>query len=79
MYVIIKSRALESVLRSLGPKLKTEAPASNLVALHKSPRPRKIYTFLLPIRLSYAYLHSKFIIQHSDEVRHYCRMITEIC
>jgi hypothetical protein len=59
--------------------LKTEAPASNLVALHKSPRPRKIYTFLLPIRLSHAYLHSKFISQYSDEVRHYCRMITEIC
>jgi hypothetical protein len=34
---IIKSRAPELELGFLGPRLKTEASASNLVALHKSP------------------------------------------
>jgi hypothetical protein len=75
---VLKSRASESVLRSLGPRLKTEAPASNLVALHKSPCLVKHIPLYHPSD-SCMLIPLLIITLYSDEVRHYFHMITEIC
>ncbi len=76
----IKSRAPELELAVLGPRLKTEASASNLVAFHKSPYFNQIILSFPPPSDNHLFSCTVTLSTSvSDDFRRYLLLRVEIC